>query len=122
MYKIEEYDNRINQHLEAGDIHAALRLIDEIRTAADEAGRSRNNPDSSDQNKSDSVVLDAWLNYWEGRCRMKEGDWGGAMSSFMKAELMTAEGMELVPVKRAGECRKMLEEIMAFYNKDMYNQ
>lgn len=122
MYKIEEYDDRINRHLETGDIHAALQLIEEVRAAGDKVNVTLSDLSSSAPKKSDSAALGAWLNYWEGRCRMKKGDWGGAMSAFMKAEIKAIKGGDLVPVKRAGECRKMLEEIMAFYNKDMYNQ
>jgi len=55
------------------------------------------------------------LHYLDGRAYMKASEWGAAMSCFKKAE-------ELDPKSPAGECRQMLEDIMAFYNKDMYNQ
>ncbi len=53
--------------------------------------------------------------YLLGKAHMKKSEWGKAMSGFLKAE-------ELDPQSPARECRAMLNDIMAFYNKDMYNQ
>lgn len=57
----------------------------------------------------------ATLHYLQGRAFMKESDWGRAISSFKRAE-------ELDPDSPARECRLMLNDIMDFFNKDMYNQ
>ena len=59
--------------------------------------------------------LSAQLFYLEGKLQMKRSNWGKAISCFLKAEEMDPEG----PAK---ECLLMLNDIMAFYNKDMYNQ
>lgn len=57
----------------------------------------------------------ATLHYLQGRAFMKESEWGQAISSFKRAE-------ELDPGSPARECRIMLNDIMDFFNKDMYNQ
>lgn len=57
----------------------------------------------------------AELHLLDGKAYMKTSDWGKAISAFLRAE-------ELDPQSPAAEHRRMLEEIMAFYNKDMYNQ
>jgi len=57
----------------------------------------------------------ATLHYLQGRAFMKESKWGQAISSFKRAE-------ELDPDSPARECRLMLNDIMDFFNKDMYNQ
>lgn len=54
-----------------------------------------------------------WL-YQKGKAYMKMGLWAQAISAFLQAE-------ELDPTGPARECRQMLDHIMAFYNKDMYN-
>jgi len=58
---------------------------------------------------------DARLLYLKGRARMKESRWGDAISAFLQAE-------QIDPSGPARESREMLEDIMAFFNKDMYNQ
>lgn len=57
----------------------------------------------------------AALLYIEGLLHMKRSEWGKAMSSFKQAH-------ELGPASPAFEYLCMLSDIMAFYNKDMYNQ
>lgn len=57
----------------------------------------------------------AELYYLKGKVHMKESEWTRAMSCFLKAE-------EIEPNGPARECRLMLNDIMAFYNKDMFNQ
>ncbi len=57
----------------------------------------------------------AHLFYLEGKLHMKRSNWGEAISCFLKAEEMEPDG----PSK---QCLLMLNDIMAFYNKDMYNQ
>jgi len=58
---------------------------------------------------------DARLLYLKGRARMKESRWGDAISAFLQAE-------QIDPSGPARESREMLDDIMAFFNKDMYNQ
>ncbi len=57
----------------------------------------------------------AEIHLLDGKAYMKTSDWGKAISAFLRAEALD-------PKSPASEHRKMLEEIMAFYNKDMYNQ
>lgn len=59
--------------------------------------------------------LTAQLFYLEGKLHMKRSNWGEAISCFLKADEMEPDG----PAK---QCLLMLNDIMAFYNKDMYNQ
>lgn len=58
---------------------------------------------------------DYMLYYMQGKLHMKRSEWGKAMSAFRRSE-------EIEPGGPAKQCRLMLEDIMAFYNKDMYNQ
>lgn len=67
------------------------------------------------QDFHNSSAPDATSYYLQGKIHMKRSQWGKAMSSFRHSE-------ELEPGGPAKECRLMLEDIMAFYNKDMYNQ
>lgn len=57
----------------------------------------------------------ATLHYLQGKAFMKESNWGQAISCFKRAE-------EIDPESPARECRLMLNDIMDFFNKDMYNQ
>ncbi len=57
----------------------------------------------------------ATLYYLQGKAYMKQSDWRNALNCFLKAE-------ELEPEGPARECRLMLNDIMDFYNKDMFNQ
>lgn len=58
---------------------------------------------------------DATLYYLQGNAFMKTGDWRQAINSFLQSERLDGRGP-------AAEARKMLQEIMEFHNKDMYNQ
>lgn len=58
---------------------------------------------------------DAYLYYLKGNAYMKTGDWRQATNCFLQSEHLDSESP-------ASEARKMLADIMAFYNKDMYNQ
>lgn len=75
--------------------------IDAAKVAADEALA---------QSAQDAEML-----YLRGQVAMKQSRWGEAISYFLRAE-------ELDPAGPAREAREMLDDIMAFYNKDMYNQ
>ena len=53
--------------------------------------------------------------YRDGQAAMKRSAWGEAISLFLQSEALDPDGP-------AREAREMLDNIMAFYNKDMYNQ
>ena len=57
---------------------------------------------------------DAILHYLKGTLFMKSGDWRQATNCFLRSE-------ELDENSPAVEARKMLNNIMNFYNKDLYN-
>lgn len=84
----------INDALVSNNPHKAHRLIS---IAESENGKS------------------AKLFYLQGKTYMKESKWGEAISCFNQAEALD-------PKSPAHECRLMLNDIMAFFNKDMYNQ
>ena len=81
----------IKAYLEANELEQAQRIIDE------------------EKQKSDTPS--AMLYYLQGKLFMKKSDWGNAISNFLKAE-------DLDPDGPARQCRLMLNDIMAFYNKD----
>lgn len=53
--------------------------------------------------------------YVLGNAYRKKGDWQGAINNYLKA-------IELNPESPAGNAYRMINEILDFYNKDMYNQ
>lgn len=58
---------------------------------------------------------DATLHYLRGNVFRKQGRWSDAINCYLKAEAID-------PAGPAAEARAMLDDIFAFYNKDMYNQ
>ena len=52
--------------------------------------------------------------YEQGNLARKQGLWHEAINAYIKA-------IELDPESSAVEAKKMLDDIMAFYCKDMYN-
>ena len=58
---------------------------------------------------------DAELHYLRGNALRKQGRWADAVNSYLAAEALD-------PESPAAEARAMLNDIFAFYNKDMYNQ
>ncbi len=58
---------------------------------------------------------DAMLHYLRGNVFRKQGRWAEAVNCYLAAEAID-------PDNPAAEARAMLEDIFAFYNKDMYNQ
>ena len=52
--------------------------------------------------------------YEQGNLARKQGLWHEAINAYIKA-------IELDPENPAVEAKKMLDDIMAFYCKDMYN-
>lgn len=57
---------------------------------------------------------DAMLHYLMGNAYMKQGNRKEAMNAYRLSE-------QLDPESPAAETRKMIDNIMAFYNKDLYN-
>jgi len=55
------------------------------------------------------------LFYLRGNAYRKKGDWQGAISNYLEA-------MELNPDSPARNAYEMANEILDFFNKDMYNQ
>ena len=86
--------NKIQEALQINELEEAQKWLDKGRT-------------QTDQN--------ATLHFLQGKLFMKRSQWSKAISSFLRAE-------ELEPEGPARECRLMLNDIMDFYNKDMYNQ
>ena len=52
--------------------------------------------------------------YQQGNEARKRGQWHGAINAYIQA-------IELDPDSPAVEAKRMLDDIMAFYCKDMYN-
>ena len=52
--------------------------------------------------------------YQQGNCFRKQGNWQEALNHYIKA-------IELDPDSPAVEAKKMLDDILAYYSKDMYN-
>lgn len=94
MAKIDSYQD-IYVALDTNKVDEAQQLIDKMLQAAEHPT--------------------ARLLYLQGKVYMKQSDWGNAISYFLKSE-------ELDPEGPARQCRLMLNDILAFYNKDMYNQ
>lgn len=91
---MQEKHRDINRMIESGEVELALaRLAVELRQTSE----------------------DAFLYYLSGKAQMKLGNWGKAISDFLHSEQLDEDSP-------AVESRKMLEDIMQFYNKDMYNQ
>lgn len=53
--------------------------------------------------------------YLLGNAFRKKGDWQSALNNYQKA-------MDINPESPAADARKMVIDILNFYNKDMYNQ
>jgi len=52
--------------------------------------------------------------YQQGNSLRKEGRWGDAINCYIKA-------VEIDPTSPAAEAKQMLDDILNYYNKDMYN-
>ncbi|MGI5847131.1 MAG: tetratricopeptide repeat protein [Candidatus Cryptobacteroides sp.] len=76
------------------------------------------------EGKTDDAIsrLDAYLSvrptdrafYLRGNAYRKKGDWQGAMNNYLQA-------VKLNPDSPAANALEMANEILDFYNKDMYN-
>lgn len=65
--------------------------------------------------RAEGGVMDDELFYLLGNAHRKKGDWQMAMNNYLEAIHINPES----PAKRALE---IANEILDFYNKDMYNQ
>lgn len=59
--------------------------------------------------------MDDTLFYLLGNAWRKKGDWQGAINNYLEA-------LALNPDSPAGRALEIANEILDFYNKDMYNQ
>lgn len=91
---MENVYQHIKKRIEMCRPHEALELVDRFLQSHDE---------------------DASLYYLKGSAYMKLGNWQQAINCFLLAEKLDYNSP-------AVEARKMLQDIMEFYNKDMYNQ
>ena len=87
--------DEIEAILQQGSIEEAIRLLDEYI--------------------SSSVVPSDRAYYLLGNAYRKLGDWQGAINNYLEA-------MELNPESPARNAYSMANDILDFYNKDMYNQ
>ena len=90
----KDITRKIQEALQLNELEEAQKWLDEGQALTDQ---------------------DATLHFLQGKLFMKRSEWSKAISSFLRAE-------ELEPDGPARECRLMLNYIMDFYNKDMYNQ
>lgn len=85
----------IEKILAEGGTDEAIRLLDEYVTSA---------PEPSDR-----------AYYLLGNAHRKKGDWRMAINNYLEA-------MAINPESPAANAYSMANEILDFYNKDMYNQ
>ena len=81
--------------LQEGRIEEAIMLLDEYISA--------------------SVVPSDRAYYLLGNAHRKLGDWQGAINNYLEA-------MEINPESPAANAYSIANDILDFYNKDMYNQ
>lgn len=65
--------------------------------------------------RSGGGVMDDSLFYLLGNAWRKKGNWQMAMNNYLEA-------IHLNPESPAAQALEIAEEILSFYNKDMYNQ
>lgn len=68
-----------------------------------------------DRWRADGGTMDAGLFYLLGNAWRKKGDWQLAINNYLEA-------VHLDPDSPAAGALDIANEILAFYNKDMYNQ
>ena len=92
---MNEQLNHIRQLINEGHVDTAIsRLNDWLQTAS-------------------SPTAEAY--YLLGNDYRKKGDWQGALNNYQEA-------ITLDPESPAADARKMVMDILNFYNKDMFNQ
>ena len=87
--------DRLRALLDAHDPDGAIALVEEYR--------------------SGGGVMDDELFYLLGNAWRKKGSWQMAMNNYLEAVHMN-------PESPAAQALEIANEILAFYNKDMYNQ
>ena len=87
--------DRLRALLDAHDPDGAIALVEEYR--------------------SGGGVMDDELFYLLGNAWRKKGSWQMAMNNYLEA-------VHLNPESPAQQALEIANEILAFYNKDMYNQ
>ena len=92
-YMCKDY-REISSDIVQGRITEAMKKLDEAMSCGNE---------------------DATLHYLRGNAYRKQGRWAEAINCYLAAEAID-------PDSPAAEARSMLNDIFAFYNKDMYNQ
>ncbi len=85
----------IKELISQGDVTQALEQLDQLL--------------ESDFSAKDVVY------YLRGNAYRKQGNWQQALNNYQYA-------MDLNPESPAREARRMVMDILNFYNKDMYNQ
>ena len=87
--------DRLRALLEAHNPDGAIALVEEYRAGGG--------------------VMDDDLFYLLGNAWRKKGSWQMAINNYLEA-------IHLNPESPAGQALEIANEILAFYNKDMYNQ
>ena len=93
---MEQIDN-LKELINQGDVDTAIKQLDQLL-----------------QNTSVEKEKDT-LYYLRGNAYRKKGDWQGALNNYQEA-------ITLDPESPAADARKMVMDILNFYNKDMFNQ
>ena len=70
---------------------------------------------AAEQYRAEGGVMDDELFYLIGNAWRKKGNWQMAMNNYLEA-------IHLNPESPAQQALDIANEILAFYNKDMYNQ
>ena len=70
---------------------------------------------AAEQYRAEGGVMDDELFYLLGNAWRKKGNWQMAMNNYLEA-------LDLNPESPAKQALEIAQEILAFYNKDMYNQ
>ena len=70
---------------------------------------------AAEQYRAEGGVMDDELFYLLGNAWRKKGNWQMAMNNYLEA-------IHLNPESPAQQALDIANEILAFYNKDMYNQ
>ena len=86
---------QIKREIDDGDLDTAISQLNRLLTQ---------NPDNAD-----------YIYYLLGNAFRKQGNWQGALNNYQEA-------IAINPDSPAAEARKMVMDILEFYNKDMFNQ
>ena len=86
---------QIKREIDDGDLDTAISRLNELLSQ---------NSDNAD-----------YIYYLLGNAFRKQGDWQGALNNYQEAIIIN-------PDSPAAEARKMVMDILEFYNKDMFNQ